>query len=107
MKTTMGSGDVGDSAPLRMKKKRGVMAKPAKTPKSLKTPPKRPLSDLMNIKGGMVKGNVTKGGPKFGPSSGAANSPFSGNYGGGMQNGLNPGYLGPFAPGSPTKKGTK
>ena len=99
-KTTIGSGDVGDSAPLRMRKKRGTKTA---VPKS---PPKRPLSDLMNMKGGMVKGNVTKGGPKFGPNAGAGSMPFGGNYGGGMQS-MNSGYLGPFSPGSPTKRGTK
>src|SRR5216683_454188 len=98
-KTTKFSGDVGLSAPTRMKRK-------GKTAKLPQKPSKRPLSDLMNMKGGMVKGNATKGGIKFGPNAGAGSMPFGGNYGGGMQS-MNPGYLGPFAPGSPIKKGTK
>jgi hypothetical protein len=71
----------------------------------------RQLSSLLNMKGGMVKGNVQKGGLRFGPqTTNQGGNPFEGNYGAGGTPGTSPGYLGPPQPAAPlkaTKRGKK
>lgn len=82
------------------------MKKKKKPPSSTATA----FTDLMGLKrgDGMVGGNQTKGGLRFGPkTSSTPRRPFGAGYGGGGTLGTPPGYLGPRNPNAPTKKGTK